>query len=160
MRGVHHAAIDAVVTRARWLAVPLALMALPAQAALGGPRASVERDGSHFAARMGRSTMGTVGVTTLQPTNGGIVREYSTADGTVFAVTWHGPARPDLRQLLGDRFSSLPTDAPRSGRRTGRMMRVDGAGLVVRSAGRPGAFSGVAYDPQLVPHDFAIDGLQ
>ncbi len=143
------------------LIASLASIATTAHAALGGAHASIDQDRVHFAATMATVTTGTVHVAMLRPTNGGTIHEYSTADGTVFAVTWRGPGRPDLRQLLGDRFDTVSADmAARTGRRTVRLVRIRHAELVVRSQGRPGAFSGFAYDPRLIPSGFTLDDPQ
>ena len=143
------------------LAGGIAMLAGAGHAALGGPRAGIEQDRAHFAATMAASAAGVAQVATLQPAGGGTIREYSTADGTVFAVTWRGRARPDLRQLLGDRFDVVSADMARPrGRRLARLMTVQRAEVVVRSQGRPGAFFGLAYDPRLIPAGFAIDDLR
>ena len=42
----------------------------------------------------------------LQDNIGGQIKEYTNAKGVVFAVTWRGPFKPDLHQLLGDYFLS------------------------------------------------------
>jgi hypothetical protein len=144
------------------LALGAAMGATPGQSSLGGVHASVEQDRAHFSATMAPSTMqGGAHVETLQPTNGGIVREYSNADGVVFAVTWQGPSRPDLRQLLGDQYATASSVmTKRRGRRTARLMMVQRPDVVIRSQGHPGAFSGVAYDPRLIPAGFSVHDLQ
>ena len=80
--------------------------------------------------------------------NGGLVREFTRADGTVFAVTWRGPGRPDLRQLLGDHFQTLQADNVRNGPRTRRPLSVNRSDFIVRTGGHSGAFWGVAFLPQ------------
>jgi hypothetical protein len=41
----------------------------------------------------------------LQLPSGTSVREYADAGGTVFAVAWDGPTKPDLNQLPGQYFA-------------------------------------------------------
>ncbi len=143
------------------LSIGLGMSAVVGHAALGGSRASVEQDRAHFGATMASEARGVARIAMLQPTGGGTIREYSNADGVVFAVTWQGRARPDLRQLLGDRFETASNDmVARPHRRNARLMTVRHAELVVRSQGRPGAFSGFAYDPRLVPAGFSFDDLR
>jgi len=86
--------------------------------------------------------------------NGGTVKEYSRFDGTVFAVTWLGPGRPDLRQLLGSHFRALQTDNVRKGPRTRRPLSVNRTDFVVQSGGHSGAFWGVAILPAATPAGF------
>ena len=125
-------------------------------AALGGGRDSVEGDRAHLAARLEsiQGTSHTVHVLTLA--NGAVVREYARPDGIVFALAWEGPARPDLRQLMGSRFSTLQADniGP-GGRRTRRPLSVHRADLLVSSGGHSGAFWGMAYLPKLAPAGFS-----
>src|SRR5690606_22139825 len=44
--------------------------------------------------------------------DGLIVREYADAGGTVFAVSWQGPVKPDLHMLLGRHFGRLHRATP------------------------------------------------
>lgn len=137
------------------------LHAVAADAALGGLYQSVEQDRTHLAAAMRSATMATHMVHTLTSENGGVVREFTRSDGTVFAVAWHGPGRPDLRQLLGSSFDSFQA-AVTTGRvvRTRAPLVVHKDDLVVQSAGRPGAFRGIAYLPRLVPPGFSAEDLR
>lgn len=137
------------------------LMPVAAHAALGGPASSIDADRVHLSARMAVSQAATHRVHMLTPASGSAVREYSTLDGTVFALSWGGPARPDLRQLLGGYFDAFAADArPRAGRKTTRLIAVSRPTLVVRSAGHPGAFFGYAFDPRLVPAGFTAADLR
>ena len=80
------------------------------------------------------------------------MREFTRADGAVFAVAWQGPARPDLRQALGPYFDKLNAANPpriRGGRHV--PLSANQPDLVVRSGGHSGAFYGVAYVPGMVP---------
>lgn len=110
---------------------------------------------------------------TLTMPNGSVIREYMNDGGTVFAVTWRGPSRPDLRQLLGAAFDTFQEQvtAPASDDTAassgavvhhGRLRRplvVERSDLVVHSAGHPGAFFGFAYLPQQLPAGFTADAL-
>lgn len=89
------------------------------------------------------------------------MREFTRADGKVFAVAWEGPARPDLRQALGPYFDVLNAANPprvRGGRHI--PLTVNQADLVVRSGGHSGAFHGVAYVPGMVPTGVALAALR
>jgi Protein of unknown function (DUF2844) len=93
---------------------------------------------------------------------GTLVREYVSPGGTVFGISWQGPFRPDLRQLLGDYFEEFQ-EAARGARRkaTGRgPLRIDRPELVVHMDGHSRAFLGVAYVPGLLPRDFAARDIK
>jgi hypothetical protein len=97
----------------------------------------------------------TYAVDVMTLANGGTVKEFSRPDGTVFAVAWMGPGRPDLRQLLGPHFSTVQTDNLRRGPRTRRPLTVNRTDFVVRSGGHSGAFWGVAILPGVTPAGFS-----
>lgn len=95
--------------------------------------------------------------------NGGQVHEFTNASGQVFAITWNGPGKPDLRALLGTHFNVLE---PKSGTPPGQAMRshrhpvsVNQPDLKIQMFGHMGWFAGVAYIPSLVPSGFALSAL-
>jgi hypothetical protein len=130
------------------------------QASLGGGRDSIDADGRRFSARMSAVAASTHTVHVLTAPNGEVVREYARPDGVVFAVSWRGAARPDLRQLLGPRFDDVQADniLP-GGRRTRRPLAVRRPDFRMSSGGHPGAFWGVAYLPALAPSGFSVHDL-
>ena len=139
----------------------LAAGALPAYAHLGGPYASVEADRAHMAASLKSTSAVTHTLHTLTLANGDVVKEYTREDGTVFAVTWRGPGRPDLRQLLGDHFQTLQADnAGRAGPRLRRPMAVNRTDFIVQTGGHSGAFWGAAILPQMEPAGFSASDLK
>jgi len=94
----------------------------------------------------------TVSQTTLD--SGTIVREYTDAAGKVFAVSWTGPTLPDLRTLLGSKFTAL-TDA--TGRRTQAghsQLALNQSDVVIVSNGHMRSFAGHAFIPSAVPAGF------
>ncbi|TFV89668.1 DUF2844 domain-containing protein [Oxalobacteraceae bacterium OM1] len=90
---------------------------------------------------------------------GTTVQEYADANGKVFAVRWNGPAKPDVRRLLGTYFSEYTT-AANEGRGTLRRAGVERNGLVVRSGGHLRAFSGFAYLADAFPAGVTPEDLQ
>ncbi len=140
------------------------LVAARAQASLGGGYASVEADRAHLAAKLVSTSVATFTVHALTLANGGVVREFMRGDdGVIFAISWRGPGRPDLRQLLGDRFAILGADNTShqiSGRRPRMPLAVSRADFVVRTGGHSGAFWGFAYLPQQAPSGFSASNLQ
>ena len=127
-------------------------LANPASARLGASSASVEVDRAHMSAHHVAEARGAFMVHTLSESDGSEVREFARADGMIFAVTWVGPARPDLRQALGPYFDELnAANPPRSGGGRHRPLIADRADLMVRSGGHSGAFWGIAIVPALLP---------
>lgn len=87
---------------------------------------------------------------------GGVVaREYVDQTGTVFAVTWSGPTRPDMKQLLGSYFGRFVGERghPRG------PLRVDQSDVVIQSGGHMGALHGRAWVRDLVPKGVDADAL-
>ena len=145
----------------------LAVLALvasgPAYAELGGPLSTVQTDGRRMAARMVSSEMGSYALHTLTRANGGIVRELTNADGQVFAVTWSGPGKPDLRSLLGPYFQTFQAAGAASGRGLRSPLRrppqVNRPDLQIETAGHMGWFRGIAFIPSLAPPGFSAGDL-
>lgn len=154
---------DRSPTKIGWAAAAGAIAAIaatPAGAALGGTYASVEADRVHLSARMTSTSTAGYAAHMLTAPNGGTVREFVRPDGTIFAVSWRGPARPDLRQLLGGRFEVFRTASAGHRGRTRMPIAVREGDMVVRSAGHPGLFWGEAYLPGAVPAGFSADDLR
>ena len=141
------------------LAAVSLLLAAPAHASLGRAYASVDTDRLMLHATVNSAPTGAFTVHTLTLANSGVVKEYTRADGVVFAVVWRGPGRPDLRQLLGDNFATVQSDNAAQGRHLRRPLSVHRADLVVQSGGHPGAFWGAAVMPQLQPAGFSAGDL-
>lgn len=154
------------LSRAALLAAGVAVIGLsfsagPAAAGLGQARASVDTDVAHFKARLKSTNTSTYTESDLTGDGGAITREFTNGVGTVFAVAWSGPVRPDLKQLFGDYFPRFQADNASSGRfRRHRPLRSDDLDFVVRTGGHPGAMWGYAYLPQHVPQGFSIEVLQ
>ncbi|MGH8144512.1 MAG: DUF2844 domain-containing protein [Steroidobacteraceae bacterium] len=150
-----------VPTAALTVAALIAL-APPALAALGGSADSISADSSTLRGQL-RSTP-FVQYDVEEITTGALtVREYVTRAGQVFAVTWHGPVPPDLRQLLGTyfgRFQSAAAQAHRTRPGIHRHFSLAQPDLVVQSSGRLRSFLGIAYLPALLPDGVSISQLQ
>jgi len=138
-------------------ASPLAL------AALGGDVSSVGADGARLKAQS-RPATPQIGysVQELQLPSGTIVREYVSAAGRVFAVSWRGPTKPNLAQLFGDYFQPYQAAAKAQphGAATRRHFTVRQPDLVVESNGRMRAFFGRAYVPSLLPATVSVDDIK
>ena len=132
-----------------------ALLALltspPSRATLGGDLSTVKTDQAKLSAKLQVSPRDLLSVHEMKASTGTTVREFARPDGTVFAVTWEGPWRPDLRQLLGDYYADYQ-QAAKSRRPSYRgPISASTSWLVVEMGGHPRAFYGRAYAPDLVP---------
>lgn len=138
------------------------LLADTACAELGGPLSSVAVDRGRMAARMTSTATGRYARHELTRLNGGTVREFTNAKGAVFAVTWAGPGKPDLRSLLGRYFTALQPGRGvdgRSMRSLRRPLQVAQPDLQIQTAGHMGWFRGIAFVPSLAPADVALGDL-
>jgi len=141
------------------------VMCLPiaAQATLGGTVSSVSSNQTSMKAVLATSTVASSYTdNVITQGNGVVVHEYTNSNGKVFMVTWHGPFKPDLEELLGTYFSDY-VEARES--RTGVQLNLSqihssSSSLVVRSGGHRGAFAGRAYLPSLVPSDVTAEDLE
>ena len=146
----------------------LAVAASPAVAALGKPLAakliaspSNSVPGVKLLAITSRSGQTAYRISQAVLEGGTTVQEYTSPDGPVFAIAWNGPLLPELDTLLGDFFNSFSLEATRvraEGRR-GSPFMMNRDGLVVRSSGRMGSFTGYAYVQDLVPADVNINDV-
>jgi len=142
------------------LALVTVVSSTPALAALGGDVSSVQKDRARFKASLQLSPATHYSVHELKVPTGTTIREYVTDAGRVFGVTWQGPWRPDLRQLLGPYFADFQQAA--NAKRTGRNgpLSSRSSRLVIEMSGHPRAFQGRAYVPELVPADVSEDEIQ
>jgi hypothetical protein len=135
------------------------LRVTPAEAALGAPYASIASDQSTLSASIKATPHGDYTVHELTLPSGTLVREYSAANGTVFAVAWNGPAKPNLSQLLGNYFADFVTTAKNTpgGRNHLNLSRSD---LVIQAGGHMRAFFGRAYLVGAIPAGVSSDELR
>jgi hypothetical protein len=138
----------------------------PAHAELGGKGAGVPAESTQLKARLqARSGSGlpsgahTVYEMTLS--DGTRVRQFAKSDGTVFAVSWDGQARPDLKTLFGDYFERFQADnAVKTPQTRRRALSSTHSDFVVRTFGGNGEVSGFAVLPKQAPSGFDVRALQ
>jgi flagellar hook assembly protein FlgD len=130
-----------------------------ALAALGGDETSISTDQTRMKAS--RRIVSAANYTTheILQASGTLVREYISAQGKVFAVTWQGPLMPDLQAILGEHFAAFATAQNNKRTRRGHLL-LQQPGLVIQSAGHMRAFFGRAYLPQFLPSGVSIDDIQ
>ena len=142
------------------LAVVAALLfppAAPAFAELGGPLSSITADRGRMGAQLTSHALGRYSRHDLTRPNGGMVHELTNAQGQVFAVTWSGPGKPDLRSLLGRYFATYQGATGSIGRTMHALRRpalVADPDLQIQAEGHMGWFRGVAFVPSLAPAGF------
>jgi len=143
------------------------LSAFPAWASLGGDVTTIQADQVQMqGTRRIWAAQSIAGqpytVHEIETANGTVVREYTASSGMVFAVAWHGPWPPNMRQLLGS-YSDQYMQAVKaqSGARAGRRpVVVEQPGLVVHMGGHPRAFAGKAYVPDMLPQGVRAEDIQ
>ncbi|WP_322106518.1 DUF2844 domain-containing protein [Paraburkholderia sp. J41] len=136
----------------------LSLAAAPACAALGGapmlPAGAASRTLANGAAR----------VVSYVDEAGTSINEYvASANGTVFAYTWQGPARPNLDTLLGPSAADWRNAAAAlraADRDDLHAARVVGASVIVETGGHMRAYIGRAWLPQALPAGIGEGDLQ
>jgi hypothetical protein len=136
----------------------LLLCSSPARAALGGDASSIGTGQTHLLATARIERAATHTMHELQAATGTKVREYADNDGKVFGVSWQGPFRPDLRQLLGAYYETYLNAAKT---RVGRgPVNIQIPGLVIQMSGHQRAFYGRAYLVDRVPQGLSTDEIR
>ena len=128
-------------------------LALPASASLGDDVASVQRDQAKLQASLQKTSNDRYEIHEMHTPNNTVVREFVSPAGKVFGVTWQGPARPDMQQLLGSYFDHFTQAAQtqKAQRKSRGPIAIREDGLVVEMSGHGRWFAGRAYVPQMVP---------
>ena len=135
------------------------LLAANCYAELGGTVSTIANDQARMLASR-RVEAGSAFSRHVITTPAGVqVTEFVAPSGTVFAVTWAGPTKPDLEQILGGSFeafrgAALAQTNPR------RAFSLQQSDLVIRSSGHMRAFSGMAYLPQQIPAGVTVQDIR
>lgn len=145
------------------LAASITLLCLTHQAcaALGSDESSIEADRMQMKAQLrAKTSHAAYTVHEIQTPGGTTVREFVSADGKVFAVSWRGPAKPDLRAVLGASFARFVGTPGSRAPGSHHHLRITRTDLVVQSDGHMRALFGRAYLPQLVPAGLSVETLE
>jgi hypothetical protein len=141
-------------------AATLCLLPHAAHAGLGESAASVATDAVKLQATLGsRLSNARYVVQAMQTPPGTTIREYVSNAGTVFAVAWNGPFKPDMAVLLGP-FLDRYAQASRTSDSTRAHLRIEQPDLVVQASGGARFFAGLAYAPQLLPGGVSPEELR
>jgi len=130
----------------------------PALAALGDDATSVEFDRVRLKGALRVTERVDYVVHEIQTAADITVREYVAPSGKVFAVTWHGPGRPDLGPLLG-KYGEQLAQASRGPHYNHHQLSIQTPDVVVQSSGRTRLFFGRAWAPALVPENFSLNDI-
>ncbi|MFZ0639982.1 MAG: DUF2844 domain-containing protein [Candidatus Acidiferrales bacterium] len=148
------------------LAVVATLMMLvspfPARASLGGDITSVQADQTRLQGTLQSTKNASYTIEEVKAPTGLLVREYLSTSGQVFAVTWQGPTRPNLQQVLGTYFTAYTQAAQaQTGRRVVRgPVVLKQGGLVVEMGGHMRWVVGRAYVSSMVPPTVQMEEIR
>jgi len=139
-----------------------ALWSSLACATLGEPESSIQAESQLSRASMKETDVGPYRVHEVDLPSGTVIREYAAPGGNVFAVTWHGPFNPNLRQTLGSYFDEYSAGAQvqRLSRGDRNHLQIRQSDLVVLVGGHMRAYGGRAYLPQSVPSGVVVGELE
>jgi Protein of unknown function (DUF2844) len=136
------------------LALVLSLLTwcCPSFAVLGEDVSSVQADQIQIKASMQVTQTQRYTIHELRSPSGAIVREYASPSGKVFAVAWHTPTLPDMKQLLGSHFEAFQQAVQAQNRRgLHGPVSVQLPDLVVELSGHMRSFTGRAFLPEQLP---------
>lgn len=135
----------------------------PARAALGDSVASVQADQVRMKGQLRAQSAPGYSVQEITAATGTVIREYVSPSGVIFAVSWNGPAMPDLRQTLGAYFAQYQGGIQAqhaAGERSGHNhLQIRTPSLVVHAGGHMRQYFGLAYVPSLIPTNLSISDL-
>jgi hypothetical protein len=151
MRLKHAGLVSAALLAALWSCV--------ASATLGEEESSIGAEPQLANASIKETAHGSYRVHEILQPSGTVIREYAGLDGKVFAVTWHGPFSPNLRQTLGSYFEQYAAAAP-AGRQDRNHLQVRTGNLVVQVGGHMRAYGGRAYLPEALPSGVTAGDLE
>ena len=130
-----------------------------ALATLGEPESTVQSDVSSARASIkSLQDRSVYRVHEIALPSGTVMREFVAPGGVVFAVTWQGPIRPDLRQALGQYFESYAS-APRAKFADRRHLQLQQGDLVIEAGGHMRALYGRAYLSSAIPSGVNVGDL-
>ncbi|MFZ2651603.1 MAG: DUF2844 domain-containing protein [Burkholderiaceae bacterium] len=134
----------------------------PAHAVLGGAVATLQHDAARMRVQPMRTLSAGVQVQESVSGDGGMIREFVSPSGIVFAVSWRTRLKPKLEGLLGsyhEGYASAATEAlKRPGIRRQAVLRAQD--LVVHSTAHLNTFTGYAYVPSLTPVGFGAEQMR
>ena len=134
----------------------------PANASLGGDITSVQADNTRLQGTLRSTKNSNYTIEEVKAPTGLLVREYLSTSGQVFAITWQGPTRPNLQQVLGTYFKTYTQAAQtQTGRRVVRgPVVLRQGGLVVEMGGHMRWIAGRAYVSSMIPPTVQMEEIR
>jgi len=145
----HHA----IRRLARFTLALSALLSAPARAALGDDVSTVAAAQARLHADLTVAQRGSYAIHELAMPTGVRLRHFVGSNGTVFAVSWSGGWRPNLRDVMGRHYDDFLAAMRGQPLKRG-VARIETADMVVVMGGPPRASFGHVYLTELVPADF------
>ncbi|HKT87787.1 MAG TPA: DUF2844 domain-containing protein [Candidatus Sulfotelmatobacter sp.] len=136
----------------------LSALSCSAFAALGGDVSSIQADQAHMRAQRRVVQNAAYTVHEMQTESATVVREFVSPDGKVFGISWQGPTRPDLQQMLGNYYSEFAASRPT--RRMHGPVTIRTQNLIIQSGGHMRALTGRAFVPAMVPADVRVEDIK
>ena len=146
------------LTQTLLCALAIACTSAPALAALGGDATTVEADRASLKGALRVRTASAYSVHEIQA-SGLLVREFVSASGKVFALSWQGPGVPDLQQMLGSYYTGFALAATGAPHYDHHHLNIQTPEVVVQSRGHTRSFNGRAWAPALLPQGFSLSDL-
>ena len=145
-----------------WAALVLALvlqLSPAARAALGDEVSAVAADQARLQASLQVWRKDNYTIHELALPTGTKIRHFVGDSGKVFAVSWSGGWRPNLRDIMGDHYDGFIA-ATRGKRMARGVARIELPGMVVVMGGHQRAFFGHVYLTDLVPAGFLPEEIR
>jgi hypothetical protein len=124
-----------------------------ARAALGDDVAAVVADQARLQASLQTWRKSNYEIHELALPTGTKIRHFVGESGKIFAVSWSGGWRPNLRDIMGERYDKFIA-ATRGKRMARGVARIELPGMVVVMGGHQRAFFGQVYLTDLLPAGF------
>jgi hypothetical protein len=138
-----------------------AFVAGTAHASLGGDAFSVQADQAELHGTLARYDRPQFIIQEIATDSGMRVREFLTPSGVVFALSWSGPALPDLQQLLGASYLDYSHALSQLKQRgSKRSVRLASDALIVEQEGHLRSYVGRAILPGVLPAGVPVAELR
>ncbi len=137
----------------------LTAIASPAWAAVGDDASAVAADQARLKATLHVVAMKGYAVHELTTPAGALMREFVATTGKIFALSWSGGFRPDLREVMGSHYQQY-LEARRSQPRAHGPVRVELPGMIVVMGGYLRTFWGHVTLTDLAPPGWNDEALK
>jgi len=88
------------------------------------------------------------------------LKEYVTADGLTFAISWSGVSAPDFSEIFGKYYSDFKQVRDSRKVRSRKVLELKTSDLVVNSISTGSEMTGIAYVPSLFPAGLVAEDLK